>query len=191
MAHPRLNDADLISRLADVFRAQGYEGTSLSDLSAATTLEKASLYHRFPGGKDEMVAAVISNVNQSFEQHLYSLLRGPDPAPARVQRAANFLRAFYGDGRKSCTFETLSLPASSKSIRAALSSSAQSLLAAFTAVAEDAGLTSAEASVRAQQAIVELEGSLIYARLFSDTKPFLRFLSNLPDLLTPPAPAER
>ncbi|MEM8810542.1 MAG: TetR/AcrR family transcriptional regulator, partial [Cyanobacteria bacterium P01_G01_bin.38] len=38
-----------IAKLTPVFRRYGYEGASLSMLSKATGLGKASLYHHFPG----------------------------------------------------------------------------------------------------------------------------------------------
>ena len=50
MARPQsVQDQDLMQRLSCVFRDVGYDGASLSILSEATGLKKASLYHRFPG----------------------------------------------------------------------------------------------------------------------------------------------
>ncbi len=57
---PRMSESpvklELITILDDVFRRRGYEGATLSVLSRACGLGKASLYHHFPGGKDEMAA---------------------------------------------------------------------------------------------------------------------------------------
>jgi len=55
-----VDDAVLQARLLAVFRENGYAGAYLSTLSAATGLQRASLYHRFPEGKPAMAAAVLA-----------------------------------------------------------------------------------------------------------------------------------
>ena len=60
MASPKVHDEKLIERLTSVFRIYGYEGASLSRIAEATGLQRASLYHRFPGGKEEMAEAVLN-----------------------------------------------------------------------------------------------------------------------------------
>jgi AcrR family transcriptional regulator len=49
----------LIEQLLDVFIVNGFHGATLTELARATGLSKASLYHHFPGGKDEMIATLI------------------------------------------------------------------------------------------------------------------------------------
>jgi len=53
---------EVVERLVGVFQRCGYDGASLSELSAATGLGRSSLYHHFPGGKEEMARAVIARV---------------------------------------------------------------------------------------------------------------------------------
>ena len=60
MGRKALIDNDsLFEKISDAFRADGYEGASLSRLSEATGLKKASLYHRFPGGKEQMASEIL------------------------------------------------------------------------------------------------------------------------------------
>jgi len=54
MPSTKVNEEELLDRLTSVFRTHGFEGASLSLISKATGLQRASLYHRFPGGKEEM-----------------------------------------------------------------------------------------------------------------------------------------
>jgi AcrR family transcriptional regulator len=184
MAYPRLNDAKLIGRIAEVFRERGYEGSSLSELAAAVGLEKGSLYHRFPGGKDEMVEAVIAMVDSYLEENVFPILTGNGTPRDRAVKAARLLCEFYGAGTKACTLDTLSIPASNKSMQKSIRGSAQSLMNAFKRLAKECQVTHEEAARRAQNAIVTLEGSLIYARVLGDTGPFLRFIEDLPNMLT-------
>jgi AcrR family transcriptional regulator len=56
---PRTFDPDTaLDRALEVFWRQGYEGTALSDLTAAMGISKPSLYAAF-GNKEELFAAVI------------------------------------------------------------------------------------------------------------------------------------
>jgi AcrR family transcriptional regulator len=56
---PRAFDPDVaLDRALEVFWRQGYEGTALSDLTAAMGINKPSLYAAF-GNKEELFAAVV------------------------------------------------------------------------------------------------------------------------------------
>ena len=50
MPTTKVTDNQLLDKLTEVFRLYGYEGASLSRISKVTGLQRASLYHRFPGG---------------------------------------------------------------------------------------------------------------------------------------------
>jgi AcrR family transcriptional regulator len=50
MAHAKVSKDEVLDHALELFRTFGFEGVSFSDLSAATGLEKPSLYFRFPGG---------------------------------------------------------------------------------------------------------------------------------------------
>ncbi len=184
MATPRLGYEDLIGKLTDVIRAKGFDGTTLGDLAAATGLEKASLYHRFPGGKEEIVLAVVTHINSWLDEQVLTPLRGADPPAFRVRSAADRLREFYGSGTKACTLDTLSLPAGSEQLKASLRAGASALLLGFAEAARDSGATPATARRRAEQAVIDIEGSLVLARVTGNTKPFLRVMSRLPAQLT-------
>lgn len=54
-----MSKEEVIAQLTKVFRQYGYEGATLARLSEATGLGKASLYHHFPKGKEEMAAVVL------------------------------------------------------------------------------------------------------------------------------------
>jgi len=55
---------------------------------------------------------------------------------------------------------------------------------AFSEIARESGLTPEQARLRAEDAIVDLEGFLVLSRLLGDTATFNRVLDGLPDLLT-------
>src|SRR5690348_7633959 len=114
---PSIDDAVLLERLSEVFRGSGYEGASLTDLSAATGLHRASLYHRFPSGKPGMAAAVLEAVEQAFAEILQPLTSELDPTAA-VEEMARRVSTFYEDGRLSCVLDTMTLRGTPEDIRA-------------------------------------------------------------------------
>jgi AcrR family transcriptional regulator len=67
----------VLRALGEVFRAHGYEGASLTLITEATGLGKGSLYHLFPGGKEQMAAEVLADIDGWFELNIYApLLEG-------------------------------------------------------------------------------------------------------------------
>jgi AcrR family transcriptional regulator len=184
VAHSKINNDELTEQVLQVFRNFGYEGASLSRLAQATGLEKASLYYRFPGGKKDLALAVTDRVGEWFAENVVGPLTQPGLPAERVREVAHRLRAFYGDGSRPCVLDTLSLHSGPDELRAALAAALQAWLAAFTAIARESGFTRAQAARRAQQALINIEGSLVLARVMADPAVFLRALDGLPNLLT-------
>jgi len=184
MAHSRIHDAELSEKVLELFRQQGYEGTSLSDLAAATGLEKASLYYRFPGGKKDMALAAAAHVGQWFEANIFTPLSETGSPSERIKTVARKLRAFYGDGAKPCVLDSLSLRGGPPELAAALTNAYKAWLESFALVARESGMTRRLAEERARQALIQIEGSLVLSRVTANRKIFLDTLSALPDLLT-------
>ena len=109
MALQKIPREEVIDRLLGVFRQYGYEGASLTMISEAVGLQKASLYHLFPEGKEAMARAVLESVGGFLEEQVLTPLRAHGTPEARLARMMEQVREFYGDGRFSCLFETLSL----------------------------------------------------------------------------------
>jgi len=183
MARRIVNDDELVAASLDLFRTYGFDGVSLKQLSEATGLEKASLYYRYPGGKDEIVMAAAHDVANWFRKNVFEPLKNSGSTQKRLQAVSNRLREFYLGGSKSCVMDALSLPGGPDKLRAALKSVTRLWINAFTEVARESGLPPSLARSRAEDAIVRIEGSLIVARVLEDTSVFERTLKLLPELL--------
>jgi TetR/AcrR family transcriptional repressor of lmrAB and yxaGH operons len=184
MARSTVSDAELLDRSTEVFRAHGFEGTSLSRLSEATGLEKASLYHRFPGGKEEIALAVARGVSTWFQEHVFEPLKRAEAPQKKIRVITEQLRVFYADGTMPCALDALSLSGGGDELASALKGALLAWLKAFTDVGRESGLSAAEARRRAEQAVIQIEGSLILGRVLGDTKAFRRALDDLSSLLT-------
>jgi TetR/AcrR family transcriptional repressor of lmrAB and yxaGH operons len=49
----------IVPELLELFRKFGYDGVTIARISEATGLGKASLYHHFPQGKEQMAREVL------------------------------------------------------------------------------------------------------------------------------------
>ena len=186
MAFSRLNDEELADRALDVFRNYGYEGASLSLLAESAGLEKASFYYRYPGGKKDIALAVAARANTWFAENVVEPLKGAGSPQLRVNRVAQRLRKFYGDGSRPCVLDTLSLRGGPPELQAALAGALQAWVAAFTSIALESGFSRTQAAHLAQQAIINIEGSLVLSRVSGNPGIFLRTLAGLPALLARP-----
>lgn len=183
MRPAKISDDKLFQELSDVFRRKGYDGASYSDLMKATGLVKASLYHRFPGGKADMVDAILSEVDRQFAEYVVKPAFEEGEPQVRARKIARRLREFYRSGKQWCLLDTVTL-ADSPSTRAHARRSMESWIDAFARLGRDAGLSPAIAHRRSQEAVAAIEGGLIVSRVLGDSSPFLRSLANFAKQLT-------
>ncbi|MGA7109668.1 MAG: TetR/AcrR family transcriptional regulator [Terracidiphilus sp.] len=186
MAHRIVSDEALLATALDLFRTYGFEGVSLKQLADATGLEKASLYYRYPGGKEAIAMAAAGEAVRWLQANVIEPLIGGGSPRKRVSFVVDKLRAFYAGGSKACVMDVLSIRGGSEELQLGLKAAMQSLMNAFAQIARQSGHGSAAARSKAEGAIVHLEGSLILARVLGDTACFERTLKALPDMLTVP-----
>lgn len=179
-----VEEEDLMARLSAVFRDVGYEGATLTILSEATGLKKASLYHRFPQGKEQMAREVLESAGAWLDEHILSPLKGEGAPNDRIKDMIKKLDAFYSGGKQACLLNMLSSARIHEGPFTQLIKQVfEAWISALSAVLVDAGLDKKVASTRAERAVVMLQGSLVLSRGMGTTRPFREFLKTLPDEL--------
>ena len=131
MAHRIISDEVFLATALDLFRTYGFEGVSLKRLADATGLEKASLYYRYPAGKDEIAMAVARDVVAWFQANVFDPLSGTGPTRKRVSFVVERLREFYSGGSKACLTYVLSIPGAPEELQLALRGAMESWINAF------------------------------------------------------------
>ncbi len=179
-----IDDEELLDRLSKVFRDAGFAGASLAALSEASGLQRASLYHRFPDGKEQMAREVLNAAGAWLAANVLTPLRSDAPPRERVAAITVRLKEFYSGGKQACLLNMLSSAQIhdgpfTKQIKAMFSA----LIDALAGVLVDAGLGNAEARRRAERAVMLMQGSLVLSRGMGTTRPFKTFLTMLPDEL--------
>jgi AcrR family transcriptional regulator len=175
---------EVIDQLEKVFRQYGYEGATLARLSEATGLGKASLYHYFPKGKEEMAATVL-NHRQWFEEHILAPLRGDGIPSDRIRTMLKNVYELYNGGQKSCLLAVLLLGESKELFQTQIKFSLNIWIDTLAEVLVDGGLAPDLARQRAEDAILQIQGALVLSRGLGDTASFERVIKCLPEFLLP------
>ncbi|TAL82191.1 MAG: TetR/AcrR family transcriptional regulator [Beijerinckiaceae bacterium] len=177
---PRGRDrAEVLSELAEVFRDHGFDGASLAVISEKTGLGRGSLYNLFPDGKEEMVAAVLAEIDLWFETQVFAPLR--DERDAR-QSIGNMLRAvddYFRSGRRLCLVGVLALGDSRDRFAQQVHAYFVAWTEALAAAIVRTGTDRETASALAEEAVAVIQGALILARAMPESGSFGRTLTRL------------
>jgi AcrR family transcriptional regulator len=187
MPHSPLTRAEVVDRLRQVFREQGYEGASLAKLSEASGLGRSSLYYHFPNGKEDMAEAVLVASSEHFKRDVLDPLSAPGTAKQRIMRAAKGFDSFYDGGKKSCLVDLFGVGFVGDRFRDRLQGTVKRIEGAFTDLLIGEGVAVSQAKARATDALVAIQGALVIGRAIGDPAIFRRVLNELPERLLKPA----
>jgi AcrR family transcriptional regulator len=160
---------------AELFRRQGYAGTGVKQIAAMASAPFGSLYHFFPGGKEQLGQEVIRWSGDLYLQLFITIaLHAPDPASAVDEffaGAAETLRETdYAD---ACPIATVALEVASTNdpLREATADVFASWIDAASAYFAAAGITRDAARQLAFSILCLLEGAFIFSRAMRSTEP--------------------
>ncbi len=180
MRPPKIETEVLLDRLMDVLKSKGYEGASLNDLANACGLQKASLYHRFPGGKKDIVLAVLEHADKWLDKHVFQILKDSAKDPHdRLKKALRNTKAFYDEGEAVCIIRAMGLGTGIEIFGEELKGAIHKWLESLTTIGVDAGMKPGKAKQVAMKALVNIQGSLVVAKATESTTPFLSALKEI------------
>jgi AcrR family transcriptional regulator len=165
----------LVDASAELMRRQGYTATGVKQIVAEAQAPFGSLYHFFPGGKEQLGAEAVRRSGA-----LYGLLLPAvfDPAPDLVSGVRAFFDGAAEHVRESgyedaCPIATVALEASSTSepLREACAEVFEAWIAAGTERLAAYGLSAEEARELAIAMICALEGAFVLARALRSVEP--------------------
>jgi AcrR family transcriptional regulator len=160
---------------AELFRRQGYAGTGIKQILAAANAPFGSLYHFFPGGKEQLGAATIRSSGELYGQLFATIAMQAPDVPSAVGAffagaAETLVETDYAD---ACPIATVALEVSStnEQLRAACAEVFDSWIAGATQYFIAAGVPSATARELAISMLCLLEGAFVFARAMRSTEP--------------------
>lgn len=164
----------ILATTAGLFRRQGYTGTGLKQIVAAARAPFGSIYHHFPGGKEQLGAEVIATSGDMYRDLIVTLLRAAPDLVTGVrhcfQGAAALLRET--DFADACPIATVALEVASshEPLRIACAEVFERWIDAGMAEHEAAGIARPRARQLTILFIAALEGAFVLCRATRSTE---------------------
>lgn len=83
--------AFILKETAELFRKQGYYGTSLSQIMKNTQTQKGTIYHYFPNGKEQLALEAIEQTGKMREEFIQDHFSKEDDAALAIYNHINEL----------------------------------------------------------------------------------------------------
>lgn len=165
----------IIDSSAELFRRQGYTGTGVKQIVAAANAPFGSIYHFFPGGKEQLGAEVIRTSGQLYIQLFATIAaQAPDVVTAISEfftgAAETLKETDYAD---ACPIATVALEVASTSepLREATAEVFESWIAGATEYFAAAGIPRDKARELALSMLSLLEGAFVFCRAMRSVEP--------------------
>ncbi|HEY2216646.1 MAG TPA: TetR/AcrR family transcriptional regulator [Solirubrobacteraceae bacterium] len=160
---------------AELFRRQGFAGTGVKQIVAEASAPFGSLYHFFPGGKEQLGEEVIRSSGAIYGQLIDAFFKpGDDPVAAtRNFFAAAAVTVRESDYADACPIATVALEVSSTNepMRQACADVFDSWVDGATQRLGECGLSRKRSRALAFEMIAALEGAFVLARALRSTEP--------------------
>jgi AcrR family transcriptional regulator len=165
----------IITASAELFRRHGYNATGVKQIVAAASAPFGSLYHHFPGGKEQLGAEVVRWSGAQYGQLIDLVF---DPAPDVVTAVELFFAGAADtleqtDYADACPIATVALEVASTSepLREATADVFESWVAAAGERFVAAGIDAVRAREIAIALLAALEGAFVLSRAWRSTEP--------------------
>jgi AcrR family transcriptional regulator len=164
----------ILEATAELFRRHGYTGTGLKQIVASASAPFGSVYHHFPGGKEQLGAEVV-RASGAMYYELFELIM--DASPDVVSGVESFFagaaetlrRTDYAD---ACPIATVALEVASTNepLREATADVFESWFEGATARFAAAGIEPERARRLAISMLCGLEGAFVFCRATKSTE---------------------
>ncbi len=169
MAKPKLDKTTMLRNSLSVFKAKGYNGTSMNDLANANGLLKGSMYH-YIESKESLMLDVLTALKEHYVTKVFS--KGYDDSLAPYDRLRElamraeeiFIFEEGGDFLVNIGLETKnSVPAFGKVIKEFFHAWMKTMQHLYSNVLDEV-----ESKEKAEFIVAEIEGSVLMMKLLDD-----------------------
>jgi TetR/AcrR family transcriptional regulator, lmrAB and yxaGH operons repressor len=162
----------MIAATARLLAQRGLEGASLTDILEAAQAPRGSMYHHFPGGKDQLVGEAIDLAGRRSLEHMGDL---DGQSPEAV--AGRFLDGWREllvrtQCRAGCAVMAVTVASDSDDVLRHADSVFASWIERLTQLFVTGGLSPSTASDLAIGLIAASEGAVAISRAQRDLRPF-------------------
>lgn len=162
----------MIERTAILLAKKGLHGTSFSDILEATGAPRGSLYHHFPGGKNELVLAALDAAGGRAMELLQSLSGRPAPDVAEAFIGLWRLVLDRSQFQAGCAVVAVTVAADSPELRDAAAAVFHNWRTRLGELFVAGGISEARAFSLSASLIAACEGAVILSRAEHSFEPF-------------------
>ncbi len=187
----------IVEATANLFQRRGYTGTGLKQISADSGVPFGSLYHFFPGGKEEMAAETLRWSGQRYAAYVGQVLAdGPNDVVDAVRHAfdkagTDLVATDFVD---ACPIATVALEVASSNepLRQVTAEIFEGWLVGLDAWLVAAGIPKVRARQLSTLFLAALEGGFLLSRAARDPAPMSLLGRSVADQVAAalPAPAD-
>jgi len=167
-----------LAAAAKLFRQQGYHGTALHDILAASGSPRGSLYFHFPKGKEEIGEAALTLAGEAARAGIARAAEASENAEIFLVRIVRAMAADLerSDFKEGCPIATTALEtaAHSEVLGAATRNAFKKWELEIKRGLERFGMASGDADLAATTVLSQLEGALLLARTYRSLEPMQR-----------------
>src|SRR5450631_3353127 len=167
-----------LAAAAKLFRQQGYHGTALQDILAASGSPRGSLYFHFPGGKEQIGDAALALSAEAVRQGIAKAAETSDDAEIFLVRIVRGMAADLerSDYREGCPIATTALETAAQVevLGTATRTAFQKWELEIKRGLFRFGMPAGDADLVATMVLSQLEGALLLARTYRSPEPLRR-----------------
>ncbi len=172
----------LVQTTARLLQSQGYNSTGLNQILQESQVPKGSLYHYFPGGKEDLAVAAIEHATEDIAGKLQQLAMQPRPLMETLAAVIGFFIAELEQSQflKGCPVATIALEqaGANQKIQAACERAYGTWQSGLAMLLAAHGLT--QPARLAERVLAGLEGALLLSRARRDCGPLAQLKNDLP-----------
>ncbi|OUS79941.1 TetR/AcrR family transcriptional regulator [Rhodococcus sp. NCIMB 12038] len=172
-----MNDtkARILGTSSDLFRRNGYTGTGLKQVATEARAPFGSIYHFFPGGKQQLGEEVIRTSGEEYARLVFSILDAHPDILEGIEvgfrlAGETLVATDYAD---ACPIATVALEVASTNevLRVATADVFTSWIDSGSALLRARGFGEADARRLILGFVTSLEGAFVLARALRSTEP--------------------
>ncbi len=169
----------MVEGATEILGRRGLHATAFSEILAVTGTSRGSIYHHFPGGKAELMEAVLDHFSARLDDELRAL--HGKPADAVVDGALQMWRSklLRNDCDSGCPVAAVTVAANSTRLLVDCRRAFDQWIDTLAAALRAARVPDAQADGFAALLVAAVQGAILLARAHGDVEPFDRIATEL------------
>ena len=162
----------MIEGAAEVLARKGLQATAFSEVLALTGASRGSIYHHFPGGKAELIEAVLEHFAGHIDDQLRALHGGSAVQVVRGALALWRARLVRNDCEAGCPVAAVTVAADSSRLEGDCRHAFTQWQATLASALKAGGLPLTQAQSLATLTLAVVQGGVLLSRAHNSLEPY-------------------